>query len=273
MKLTRIGRLAAIGVLAVSSAWMCSAHAYDFARAYEAFQAGRFDQALALWRPLADAGDAKAQYNLGVMYADGRGVRRDDARALAWWKRAGAQGHVRALHNIGLAYIGNGKQDYTEALRYLRQAAERGFANSQYSLGKMFHYGLGVEEDAAQAAVQFRLAAQQGFVKAAYNLGKAYRDGDGVDADDAQSAHWFRVAAEGGYAKAQRHLARRLGRGQGVTKDEVEALKWAILSSQQGVADAAVLRDFLMESLSPADVAQAESMADRFKAEARNSAW
>ena len=76
------------------------AHAGDaFEDGYNAYQAGDFRAALGLWRPLAAAGEARAQYNVGVMYADGRGVSRNRAEAIRWWQRAGEQGHA---DNLGL---------------------------------------------------------------------------------------------------------------------------------------------------------------------------
>ncbi|MEM7407823.1 MAG: tetratricopeptide repeat protein [Pseudomonadota bacterium] len=245
-----------------------------FARGYAAFQAGRFDDAMKLWEPLAEAGDARAQFNLGVMHAEGRGTGhsgRNMRKAAGWWRRAGAQGHTRALHNLALAHIGGviGGQDYAQAVNYLEQAAKGGFANSQYTLGKMYHYGLGVVRNYSESARYFEMAAEQGFIKAAYNLGKAYRDGHGVGVDHGASVKWFRVAAEGGYAKAQRHLARRLARGQGTEANPEEALMWAILAADHGLAKAVDLARNLRAALSTDAVSRAEAAARAFEPRTR----
>ncbi len=58
----------------------------DFARGLDAAYSGDFATALAVWRPLAEQGHAKAQYNLGVMYANGRGVPEDDQQAVSWYR-------------------------------------------------------------------------------------------------------------------------------------------------------------------------------------------
>ncbi|MGI9403386.1 MAG: tetratricopeptide repeat protein [Hyphomicrobium sp.] len=54
----------------------------------------------------AEQGDAKAQFNLGLMYGEGRGVARDDAKARAWFQKAAEQGDVKAQLKLGLMYAG-----------------------------------------------------------------------------------------------------------------------------------------------------------------------
>ena len=71
------------------------------------------------WRARAEAGEAIAQYNLGVLYATGRGVPRDDAEAVRWWRLAAEQGYAYAQYNLGNMYAdGQGvPQDDAEAVR------------------------------------------------------------------------------------------------------------------------------------------------------------
>ena len=52
-------------------------------------------------RALAEAGDAEAQNNLGLMYFNGRGVAQDEAEAVAWYRRAAEQGFANAQYNLG----------------------------------------------------------------------------------------------------------------------------------------------------------------------------
>ncbi len=86
-----------------------------------AYQRGDYATALREWRPLAEQGDAKAQFNLGIMYSNGQGV----------------------------------PQDYAEALQWLRKAAEQGQTRAQFNLGVMYRNGLGVGKDPAEAALWF----------------------------------------------------------------------------------------------------------------------
>ena len=83
--------------------------------------------ALRLWRPLAEQGDADAQYSLGVTYANGRGVPQDYAEAVRWYRKAADQGLASAQNNLGLMYD-NGQgvpQDYAEAVKWYNLAAAR----------------------------------------------------------------------------------------------------------------------------------------------------
>jgi uncharacterized protein len=221
-----------------------------FEDGYEAYQRGEFGTAREIWEPLAKSGDLRAQYNLGLIWSEGRGVRPDKTKAVDWWKRAAEGGHVRAMHNLALAHIagipdkktGHTVQDYDAALTWLGKAAEKDFPNSLYSLGKMYQYGLGVKQDDARAASLFMKSAEQGFVRAQYNLAKAYRDGAGVKRNTDESLRWFLAAAEGGYAKAQYKMAMRLVEGQGTEADIIEALKWCLLAARHGNKEA---RDWL----------------------------
>ena len=78
-------------------------------------------------RARADAGDAEAQFDLGVLYANGDGVPQDYAEAGRWYRLAAEQGHTGAQSNLGIAYYaGFGvPQDAVESVRWFRLAAER----------------------------------------------------------------------------------------------------------------------------------------------------
>ena len=74
----------------------------------------------------AEQGNAQAQFNLGVMYDQGQGVRQDDAQAAQWFRKAVEQGVAEAQYNLGVMYA-NGKgvhQDYAQAVQWYRKAAE-----------------------------------------------------------------------------------------------------------------------------------------------------
>jgi hypothetical protein len=81
------------------------------------------------WRKAADEGDAKAQYNLGIMYEDGKGgLPQSDALAVEWWRKAADQGLTNAQGNLGCMYFkGKGlDQNFDAALAWLRKAAAQG---------------------------------------------------------------------------------------------------------------------------------------------------
>ncbi len=241
-------------------------------KAYDAFLNGRYEEAIAIWLPLANSGDAAAQFNMGVMYANGLGVDRDMSVAMDWWEAAARQLHVRAAHNLALAMLAgephNGSEkaetDYTAVLRYLKIGADAGYPNSEYTLGKLYAEGVGVEKDERRAAELFLSASIKGFAKAQYNLGKVFRDGVGMKADAGLSLFWFAEAAERGHPRAQDRMAHRRLNGEGVPKDEIEALKWAILAAAQGVESSQKLRFQLTTQMTEPQIAEAEKRAAGF---------
>ena len=240
--------------------------------AYESFLGGRYEEAIAIWLPLANAGDAASQFNMGVMYANGLGVDRDVSVAMDWWGRAARQLHVRAAHNLALAMLSGEpmtdglpvEPDFPGILRYLKIGSDAGYPNSEYTLGKLYAEGVGVEKDQRRAAELFLSASIKGFSKAQYNLGKVYRDGNGMKQDDALSLFWFNEAAERGHPQAQDKLAERFMKGVGVPKNEIEALKWSILAAGQGVEASERRRFDLSARLPENQVAEAERLASAF---------
>jgi len=115
-------------------------------------------------RALAEQGDAIAQNDLGLMYANGEGVPQDDAEAVRWYRLAAEQGYVNAQTSFGFMYA-NGRgvpQDDAEAVRWYRLAAEQGYVIAQTNLGVMYSTGQGVLEDIVLAYMWYNLAAAQG---------------------------------------------------------------------------------------------------------------
>ncbi len=99
--------------------------AADFQTGLDAYDRDDYATALKEWRPLADQGHAKAQYNLGVMYDDGEGVAQDYAEAVKWYRLAAEQGHASAQNNLAVMYE-DGKgvtQDYVQAHKWYNLAA------------------------------------------------------------------------------------------------------------------------------------------------------
>ena len=133
-------------------------------------------------RQAAEQGDATAQFNLGNMYASGRGVLEDDAEAVRWYRLAAEQGHADAQFNLGVKYdFGEGVPlDDAEAVKWYRLAADQGLANAQFNLGNMYNNGEGVLKDFAEAVRWYQLAADQGLADAQNNLGIRYANGEGV---------------------------------------------------------------------------------------------
>ena len=139
--------------------------AQDFKKGLAAAQAGDFATALQEWTPLAEAGDADAQFNLGIMYSNGKGVPQDYAEAVKWWRLAADQGYAEAQHNLGWMYS-NGQgvpQDYAEAVKWYQLAADQGDARAQSMLGNMYDNGQGVPQDNVMAHMWYNISSANGF--------------------------------------------------------------------------------------------------------------
>lgn len=226
--------------------------------------------------PLAVTGDASAQFYLGAMYHGGHGVSQNYAEALRWYRMAADQGHAGAQTSLGAMYVrGQGvPQNDAEAVRWFRMAADQGEALAQLGLGTMYSRGLGVPQDYAEAVRWYRLAANQGEASAQYNLGVAYRRGRGVVQDDAEAARWFRMAAEQGNADGQFNLGVAYGLGQGVTQDDVQAYMWlnlaAARSDGEGRKLAAEARDQVAARLTPVQRARGQELARNWRPESQS---
>jgi len=105
----------------------------------EKVRQGDYTEALKVWQPLADQGDATAQNNLGTLYEHGHGVKQDYAAALKWYSKAAQQGNVHAQLSLGAMYYnGHGvKQDHEQALAWLRKAAAQGNADTKQAVATL----------------------------------------------------------------------------------------------------------------------------------------
>jgi uncharacterized protein len=130
----------------------------DVKSGIDAYQRGDFASAVSTWRPLAIAGDADAQYNLGQAYRLGRGVPADPQMAESWFKKAADQGHQRARNAYGLTLFQNGRRQ--EAIPFVEESAGHGFPQSQYVFATLLFNGDMVEKDWVRSyALMTRAAA------------------------------------------------------------------------------------------------------------------
>ncbi len=160
MQLRALGLLSAL-VFALGSAAVAAAPIDD---GVTAARTGNYAEALRLLSPLAESGNAEAQFVLGVLYANGRGVARNAATAAAWYRRAAEQGKLEAQNNLAALYHeGAGvPDDQTEAFKWWSLAAERGFGRSQLNLATLYLDGVGVMMDYALAYKWAWLALAKG---------------------------------------------------------------------------------------------------------------
>lgn len=123
-----MGQLLIYMIICLLCAGLASEGGATLEEGLAAYRAGDYVTAFKQWRPLAEKGQAKAQYNLGLLYYNGRGV----------------------------------NQDYTQARHWYLKAAEQGQAFAQNNLGKLYEKGQGVLQDPVQADMWYLLSAAQG---------------------------------------------------------------------------------------------------------------
>ncbi|MCH8921990.1 MAG: sel1 repeat family protein, partial [Planctomycetes bacterium] len=134
------------------------------------YERGDYQTALREWKAVAEEGLGVAEYWVGIMYAQGLGVDRDDAEAVKWYRLAAEQGYAEAQFGLGLMYDGGRgvPQDYAEAVKWYRLAAEQGYAGAQYNLGLMYQNEPGVPQDDRAAHLLHGSAQKRDFVRTLY---------------------------------------------------------------------------------------------------------
>ena len=157
----------------------------------------------------AEAGLVHAQYELGKIYRDGRGVEKDALLAAAWLTRAAEQGSDTASYALGVLLLTGGEglaKDILSALNWLRRSAEDGNQYAQYRLGRLLLRGEDAPREIEEAVRWLTASAEQGNRYAQYALGKLYLMGKEVPRDPEAAVRWFTLSAAQGNEYAQYFL-------------------------------------------------------------------
>jgi localization factor PodJL len=184
-------------------------------------------------RNAALKGDASAAYEVGLRFAEGKGVPVNLDEAAKWYDRAANAGVVPAI----------------------------------FRLGTFYEKGLSVKKDVDIARRYYLQAAERGNAKAMHNLAVLDADGGGKGANYKGAAQWFRKAADRGVADSQYNLGILYARGIGVDQNLAESFKWFSLAAAQGDADSARKRDDIAKRLDPQSLAAAKLAIQTFTAE------
>ena len=186
-------------------------------------------------RQKALGGDSEAQFQLAVIYQNGRLVPQDQPQAREWLLKAAQQGHVKAMFNLGVTY-GD---------------------------------GLGVPGDDAEAFTWYQAAANEGDPRAHFNLGSFYMAGRGTPIDGPKAnEHWFEAALRGMHL-AQVRLALSFARGDGGKVDLQLAFIWAYVAKDKD-ANARLILDAITKTISDEEVAALEREAQGLLQQLRN---
>lgn len=244
-RLVRAGLIPAGLILALACGAPRAAQAAPIDDAYIAVLKRDYTAAMGLLLPLADQGDAVAQYTVGVIMDGGFGNAEQQSNdAPKWFRRAADQGHPEAQTLLAKHYVeGRGvPQDFGEARKLYLAAARKEIREARFGLAQLYSQGLGGPRDAGSAAALSHRAAEQGHRDAQHFLAGLYAAGDGVTQSHEESVRWFMRAAEQGHPDAQLSVAAAYRDGQGVAENLVLSYVWLSLASRNpelGAADAA----------------------------------
>jgi len=134
----------------------------DYIDGQREYASGNYASAIIEWTPVAEDGNARAQYNLGWMNANGKGTAQDFKEAIKWYKKSAELGNVNAQYNLANLYLrGQGAaQDDKLAFSWFIKAAEQGDAPAQYNLGRMYILGKGDNKNFLEARFWIKQALE-----------------------------------------------------------------------------------------------------------------
>lgn len=136
----------------------------DYDRARNAYEGGDYAQAIQRFEVLANAGNARAQYDLAQMYFQGIGTTKDVQKGWHWLLSAAGSGNVAAMVQLGAVFesgVGS-PRDYATAAQWYLRAARKGDAVGRFNLALMYLKGIGVPRDEVAALAWFRLSFKAG---------------------------------------------------------------------------------------------------------------
>ncbi|ABD87911.1 tetratricopeptide repeat protein [Rhodopseudomonas palustris] len=178
---------------------------YGLGRAYAANR--QTNEAIAAFRKAADKGSSSAMVELGVLYATGSGVGKDDAAARKLFERAAEAGNPRGVSNLAALSGSGAPADPARARALLAKAADTN-AEAQYQLGMMLAEGQGGAKDDAGARNLFEKAAAQGHAAAMERMGAFAQSGRGGPRDATAAKDYYQRAAALGNDDAKAALKR-----------------------------------------------------------------
>jgi uncharacterized protein len=205
-------------------------------------------------KPLAENGNADAQFKLGSLYYQGWGLPQDYAEAIRWFRKSAEQFHPHAQVTLGTIYAegvqGVIGKDYPQALMWFIFAAAQGEMEAVE-----FRDALAARMTPAQIIEAQKMArefkpqdaytklykemkplAEKGDAEAQLKIGLMYYYGRGISRDYREALRWFKKSAVQGNAIAQSNVACMYDKGEGVPQNHVEAAGWYLQAAERGNA-------------------------------------
>ncbi|WP_176730399.1 tetratricopeptide repeat protein [Devosia insulae] len=259
-------RLKILAAVALLCATVLPAFAGEWEDALAAHDAGRYEVALALLEPLADAGNVDAQNKLSHMYWYGEGTPSDYARALGWSRRAAEAGSAHAMYDLGVHYrtgLGGVIKSDAEAFKWFLKSAEAGDSQAAGNVALSYLLGKGVERDLAQYAYWRRIALERG--ERSMQLLEAL---DQLAAGQPEKAdQLLQSSAAKNLAEAQFQLAELFLQGHsGWPADEVQAHMWLTIAAASGCLEAPALAKRLAQGMNTESLSQSATLAEMWQA-------
>jgi len=207
------------------------------------FLGGQYDSLLTVLLPAAEAGNPVAQDLMGVAYEDGKAVPQDFAAAVQWYLRAADQGLAMAQYNLGLI-LAQGRVgvevDVAAAIRYLDMAVAQGYGPAMTERGLMHENGLGGPVDMAAAVDLLQRASDLGDARGSDELAVLLDRGATGRQDPVRAHALFVAAALKGAIGAVNNLAEDYLQGRGVPVDKMAAMALFQFGADQGNTRSAV---------------------------------
>ncbi len=208
-------------------------------------------EALTWLRQAAEGGDAIAQYNLALLYSRGDGIPKNDQESVRWLTAAAAHNVIPALLDLANFYMhppSLTSEDVNRAISYYEKAAELGSARAQAILGTIFAKGLQGKPDYEQSVNWYRKAADQGERDGQCGLAMRYALGQGVPVDLEEARRLFTAAADQGQPEAEYDLAVMCEEGKGAPADRALAEHYYQMAAERGMPKAQFRLGMLLAS-------------------------
>lgn len=180
-----------------------------------------YEKAIEWFNRAEKQGYSEAQNCLGLCYMKGYGVEQDSEKAIEWFKKAVEQGNVNAQYNLGFCL--KDTYDYNAIFKLWRDAAKQENPSAVNILGYCYD-GIEIAEDKAEAFSWWKKAAEEGYAEAQFVIGRFYSDGIGVNKDEKKAFAWWKKAADQDYDFAQICVGRCYYYGTGTTKDDEKSM-------------------------------------------------
>lgn len=200
-----------------------------------------YTHAVQYYRIAAEKGLPPAQFELGCLYLQGKGVAYNIKEGFKWIKLSAEAGWSRAYTPLaGMYYEGLGTtKNVEEATKWYFKGAEYGDKEAQFCIGLAYNIGEGVPQSYLNAAKWYEKAAKQGHAGAANNLASIYlRKHVEPLISSEDGIYWLKKAADMGDKTAQFSLAVRYWKGVGVPQNKDKALELMHKSAAQGFFEA-----------------------------------